>query len=284
MLLGLLADGFLILGVVLPYVFQARIILGKGDVGGWSVLTSFLLLTSSLLRCFFWYCKRFDGVLLVQALCSIATQLAMTWIVVHVGNKHASGGSRGILVRRHTLLSSLFSSDSDHHDGVPVAVRFHLNLGAAVRGFWRWTDFRSYVIAIAAFTLVLCVTTTLFSNSAIYREGLGVAALGIEALVPVPQAWQNQVTRSTAGLSAVLVLCWAAGDLFKTILFTARSEPLQFLLCGFFQLSVDILLFVQLFVLFPADGKGSTAGPGGRFDADYRAIGSADDQRVPAEL
>jgi len=43
-------------------------------------------------------------------------------------------------------------------------------------------------------------------------------ALGVEAFVPVPQAWQNASRRSTVGLSAVLIICWAVGDAFKTAL------------------------------------------------------------------
>lgn len=277
-----LANTFLVAGVVLPYIPQARIILEQSDASGWNVLVSLMLIASSLLRCFFWYCKRFDDTLLVQAVISIATQLAMTWVVVFVGRRR--GSARGSLVRKHTLLGSLCGGDGGPGTSFDAAALF--------RGFWRWTDMLSYVIVVAAFTCLLCVTTYLFKGSAIFTEGIGMLALGVEAFVPVPQALQNQIKRSTAGLSVILILCWAAGDMFKTVVFVARGAPLQFLLCGLFQLGVDALLFLQVFVLFPTAAHPASAtslirlageatnfsgavpvtGPAGRFHAGYSAV------------
>ncbi len=44
-----------------------------------------------------------------------------------------------------------------------------------------------------------------------------------------------------------MVLCWTTGDVFKTIYFLVRSAPVQFWLCGMLQVSLDILILLQVF-------------------------------------
>ena len=53
------------------------------------------------------------------------------------------------------------------------------------------------------------------------------------------------------GLSPVLIFCWAFGDAFKTAFAVARGVPVQFVLCGVFQLAMDAVLLWQIYVMFP---------------------------------
>jgi hypothetical protein len=39
---------------------------------------------------------------------------------------------------------------------------------------------------------------------------------------------------------------WFIGDLFKTIIFIAKAQPVQFILCGITQLVLDILIIAQI--------------------------------------
>ena len=221
-------DACLVAGVVWPFIPQGHLMYATKDASGWNTLTSLLLIVSSTLRVFFYYCRAFDEVFLFQALFCIVTQLAMTYIVVRVTQKRAAAASHGALSHRsHTLWN------------------------AGLSRFWRWTDAQSYFLAVGLLAAAVYAVSLLCWRSALYREALGTLALGIEAFVPVPQAWQNASRRSTVGLSAVLIICWAFGDAFKTTLAIARSVPVQFILCGSFQLAMDAVLLWQIYVLYP---------------------------------
>ena len=43
-------------------------------------------------------------------------------------------------------------------------------------------------------------------------------------------------------------MTWFVGDLAKTIYFVYYEQPLQFVLCGCVQLTVDVIILGQLFV------------------------------------
>ena len=45
-----------------------------------------------------------------------------------------------------------------------------------------------------------------------------------------------------------MVATWFIGDLYKTIYFIVRNTPVQFWLCGFIQITFDLLIFMQLFI------------------------------------
>jgi uncharacterized protein with PQ loop repeat len=61
-----------------------------------------------------------------------------------------------------------------------------------------------------------------------------------------PQLYKNYSTRSVAGLSFILVLSWFAGDFLKTLYFIIGGEPVQFIVCGTIQLTVDIIIILQI--------------------------------------
>ncbi len=68
----------------------------------------------------------------------------------------------------------------------------------------------------------------------------------IEAMLGVPQVYRNCHRKSTHGLSLTLVLCWFVGDTFKTYYYFFREVPLQLSVCALFQLSVDVLILLQV--------------------------------------
>jgi len=66
--------------------------------------------------------------------------------------------------------------------------------------FWRWTDFSSYVQFMAVFTLFASVVTIVFIGSPYYIELLGLLALMTEAMLGVPQFYENYRNKSTEGM------------------------------------------------------------------------------------
>lgn len=43
-----------------------------------------------------------------------------------------------------------------------------------------------------------------------------------------------------------MVLMWTLGDVFKTVYFVLRKTPLQFMLCGALQVSIDLAILFQV--------------------------------------
>lgn len=79
-----------------------------------------------------------------------------------------------------------------------------------------------------------------------FVESIGYASLLTEACLAVPQLYQNLRTHSTIGMSASMVLLWAGGDLFKTGYFVIKQVPMQFIVCGIIQVTVDLMILAQV--------------------------------------
>jgi len=45
-----------------------------------------------------------------------------------------------------------------------------------------------------------------------------------------------------------MILCWFAGDLFKTTYYIYTKSPAQLIICSFFLLTVDTLILIQIWM------------------------------------
>eukprot|EP00761_Pharyngomonas_kirbyi_P002104 gb/GECH01002108.1/.p1 GENE.gb/GECH01002108.1/~~gb/GECH01002108.1/.p1 ORF type:complete len:252 (+),score=52.50 gb/GECH01002108.1/:1-756(+) len=203
----------MIFGPVTGFLFQYREIVKNQSSKGFSPLVSLILVTSNILRIFFWFGKRFETVLLWQSVVMVITQMFMA----HLCTQYPTPQMKGNRFRDFNL---------SH--------------------FWSWEDFTSYMIFVVLFSILLAVITLLFSSLPSYVEFLGFAALMTEACLGIPQVLQNQKRKNTEGLSLVLIMTWVVGDAFKTLYFVSRSAPFQFLACGVTQLSVDFMIIAQI--------------------------------------
>eukprot|EP00727_Mastigamoeba_balamuthi_P004318 m51a1_g13884 hypothetical protein (226) ;mRNA; r:658301-659106 len=127
----------------------------------------------------------------------------------------------------------------------------------ATGAFWDWPTFTPYVSVFAFFCLGSGLVTLLFAMISHWLvELVGFVAVAVEASLAVPQYLKNRDTRSTEGFSPLLLAAWFAGDAFKTAYFVLRRSPLQFVLCGTFQLLLDVLITLQ-FATYPRPGSAS---------------------------
>ncbi|KAG0208295.1 PQ-loop repeat-containing protein 1 [Mortierella sp. GBA30] len=111
--------------------------------------------------------------------------------------------------------------------------------------FWNWTTIGPYYSFLAAFTLVVGLSLLIIGNTSFYVALLGLAALGIEATVPLPQAIENHRSKSTAGFSPAILLMWVIGDSFKTYYYISTHAKYQFVGCGIIQLCIDCVIITQ---------------------------------------
>lgn len=178
-----LLDVFVVAGVAWPYIPQARSIWKDKNPDSFSLMTSLVVIVSATLRCFYFIGNPFGIALLVQAAVSVVAQMSMIWVVLktrnHVRNADLSAGRP---VKPKRTLADLEVAD-----------------------FWKWDDFASYVQFEVALILLLAALQMALGHYGWYIQVQGALALGIEALLPVPQAMRNHAAKSTAGVSGVMV-------------------------------------------------------------------------------
>lgn len=74
---------------------------------------------------------------------------------------------------------------------------------------------------------------------------VGYVSLGIEALLVLPQILRNARRRSTEGLSIILILTWVVGDVIKVVYYAYKKQELPFIVCGVFQILLDVVVIAQ---------------------------------------
>ena len=200
---------------IVGYVPQYIDIMRSKSSEGFSSHVSLILLVSNILRIYFRIGKTYPSALLMQSLVMIAAQML--------------------------LLHRICAYSPPAHRGK----RFSLVDWSA---FWAWGSFWSYAQFVVAFAAVAAAVTALFGHSAAFFELLGLVSTLIESGIGLPQLWHNCALRSTRGLSAILIATWVVGDAFKTMYFVMTASPVQFTLCGFLQISVDLLIVAQIIV------------------------------------
>ncbi|CAG8437958.1 16807_t:CDS:2 [Acaulospora morrowiae] len=117
------------------------------------------------------------------------------------------------------------------------------------RWFWNWDTYRPYIICLILLTGFLGILSNFLIKETWFVEILGVLALGIEATLPMPQAWQNYQFKSVSGFSPLVLLTWFGGDSFKSFYYINTGSPLQFIICGIIQLTMDSVIVLQ-FILY----------------------------------
>lgn len=116
-------------------------------------------------------------------------------------------------------------------------------------GFWQWRSQRPYWQFLAGYVLTLLALQVLIGASHPWFVSLqGYVALGIEAMLPLPQILSNQRNASCKGFRLSVLANWLVGDLFKMAFFfyiSQSSIPWAFKACGIFQACCDVYLGVQ---------------------------------------
>ncbi|KAI8428046.1 hypothetical protein MSG28_002339 [Choristoneura fumiferana] len=113
--------------------------------------------------------------------------------------------------------------------------------------FWAWTDFQSYVDCMLVFSVIGAAVTYLLIGFAPFVELIGFMAVFTEAMLGAPQIAKNHQNKSTEGMSLSMVIMWTCGDIFKTAYFVMREAPTQFWVCGALQVSLDVVILIQMF-------------------------------------
>lgn len=98
-----------------------------------------------------------------------------------------------------------------------------------------------FIAGVTIVTVIFQVFTFGF-----YGEMIGYMSMSIEAALGLPQLISNYTTKSVKGLSFTMIGSWFVGDFFKTLYFVMEKQPFPFIMCGAIQLTVDILIILQI--------------------------------------
>ncbi|KAL3074968.1 hypothetical protein niasHS_014413 [Heterodera schachtii] len=230
MLILALSVSFIVLGGAIPYVFQYVEIYRRKSAAGFSLLVCLALCIANILRIEFWIGKRFELPLLVQSVIMLVVMVAMLEISVRMNRRV-----------------------------VPITARTSVWNGEFCNAFWKWNDLSSYIFALAMFTVLCSLLNAMFHKNMLFVEAMGMSALLVEACLGVPQLVRNFQRKSTIGMSVKMVLMWFVGDVGKTIYFVVRQSPAQFWICSCLQITIDVLILLQVW----AYGQHATGGGAG---------------------
>ena len=196
----------------LAYIPQSIQISKRGSAKGFSTLTCLILLIANTIRLFFWYGVRFETQLLAQSVFMFLIMLGVMWVCVRAGGEREERRIWGTGLYRH---------------------------------FWKWTRFSDY-LTFSVGLIIFLTCLTLLAESEDYYTFLGYVALVTESGMGLPQLLGNWRSKSTQGMSVSMVLMWLAGDLYKTSYFILRQTPIQFLVCGVTQITLDLFVLAQV--------------------------------------
>lgn len=213
---------FMIVTPPAPFVPQYIKMKREGNPEGFSKLVSLIILTCNTLRLCFRMGKEFSNTLVIQSFILIASQL--------------------FLLKETVSLQQLTRKQP-----ASATEEYWVTRDKFRKEFWDWNNYRYYIQTYGVFTLICVSVTLLFKDVPAYVEFLGTISLGIESMLTVPQFLKNRRLRSTEGVSIWLIGCWFGGDAVKIIYFFISASPVQFILCGIFQLLVDAATFYQFF-------------------------------------
>ncbi|KAF9152662.1 hypothetical protein BG015_004907 [Linnemannia schmuckeri] len=277
----------MVIGPVTGYFHQYYTMYKMKTSMGFSSVTCGVLIVSSIIRIFFWIGEPFDTALLYQSILMTIVQLFLLELCVRyypwtvqlpVPVTHSIPSSRlhdrvGSPALGNSSNAGSGSSPQGGSGGVNIVTSRASRQGtgwyrehAIYWGahFWNWPTIGPYFLFLAVFTLVIGLSLLIIGNTPFYVALLGLAALGIEATVPLPQAIQNYRSKSTAGFSPAILLMWVIGDSFKTYYYISTHAKYQFVGCGIIQLCIDCVIIIQT-VIYSKYWKDASRHKGGVF-------------------
>jgi uncharacterized protein with PQ loop repeat len=194
---------------------------------GFSKLLSFITLIANILRIYFWVGKRFSIYLLLQSVCSVVMQIVLI--------------NECLKWSEDPIKKENYKSNA-----------FHFNLKKPIslldyRNFWDWPYLIDYIYFLTLFSIIIGLVSNIIGfEHVFYVESLGAISATVEAVVGVPQMIINCKTKNTDSLSYFMIASWLLGDFIKTIYFFKTNSPLQLILCGLFQITIDSIIVIQM--------------------------------------
>ena len=223
--LRLIFDFLMIFIPSVGYFFQAMKFKQTKSTKGFAKFLCFLLLIANILRCIFWLGKRFNLVLLFQALVVIVSQIYL----IHV----------------YFQYQDELPYKSENKSLFEYIINWKETLN--IHNIWNWNDeieYYKFILFFSFFMLTICYFTGYHNE--FFFELIGTVSVACETFIEVPQIKENCFTKNTENLSGMMVFLWLVGDLFKTWYNFIYKSPMQMLVGGIVMNCEDIILNSQM--------------------------------------
>lgn len=221
----------------MPYYFQVKKFQETKSSEGYSTLVSLLIITSSILKVFFWFGKYYHWSLLFQA---ILITLTHFWLVFEA-------------VKYKNLKNNQLNLTE------PKTINEHINFIEVVskneqediyKNFFQWNQIQLYAIFVVLYIFFLAALCENFGfNNWVFIEFLGLVNTCIEGSNAIPQVLEIYRTKNVNNISVVLILCWFFGDFIKLYYFIISNSPFQFILLGILQVSMNFVI-VYYYIIY----------------------------------
>ena len=238
--LKILCDILMVFSPSIGYIAQAMKFKETKSSEGFSKYMCLILLFANLLRIFFWIGKQFTIILLYQSIVVILSQLYLIHSSlkydksIKLPNDIEKAKEKSIALNQYFKVTHLFKKEK----------------------FWKWENELEYYKFIIIFLLsfsVLCNFIGFQNNN--FVNLIGTISAFSESIIPLPQIKNNYITKNVSNISSIMIFMWLGGDIFKTIYYIFTSSPIQMIICGFFVISLDIILSFQV-IIYSESNKG----------------------------
>ena len=167
---------------------------------------------SSIFKIYFWVGKRYNIYLLYQAILVLLLQYYIIIFYLKYSDKDCM---RIVGLQRQEKCSKSLKSFFD------------------LKNFWRWDNLFSFLF----YSIVLAILIGFVCFN---------IATGIDVFLGLPQIYTNYKLKNSHSLSTIMILSFLLGDLFRTYYYITTKSPFQFILCGIMQVSINIILMLQI--------------------------------------
>ena len=181
---------------------------------------------SSIFKIYFWIGKRYNIYLLYQA---ILVLLLQYYIIIFYLKYSEKDCMKIVGLQRQEKWSRTLKSFLD------------------IKKFWRWDNLFSFLFYSIILAILIGFVCFIFGiHNKIFLEILGYIATGIDVFLGLPQIYTNYKMKNLHSLSTIMVTSFLLGDSFRTYYYIYTQSPFQFILCGIMQVSINIILLLQI--------------------------------------
>ncbi|ORC92848.1 uncharacterized protein TM35_000021740 [Trypanosoma theileri] len=268
----------MVVGPHIGYMFQIHEMSTKRNVEGYSPIVSAILLLSNSIRILYYIGYQFALALLFQSVLAVVVHLLLLLLVVHIvqvdyhidsDSPEANGGEMtetGVEINNNNNHNTI-NNHNNNNGSTPVEVTQGVDPNTVIVSegvshcfAFLWLDHQASKIELAILSLspsglvrlyfiwlfIAMMVVLVYYAIVGVPVVVGYVALGLEALLVLPQILRNHRRCSTAGLTMMLVLTWVLGDLIKVVYFIVDKQPLPFLVCGCIQIGLDVIVVAQV--------------------------------------
>ena len=182
---------------------------------------------SSIFKIYFWVGKRYNIYLLYQAILVLLLQYYIIIFYLKYSEKDCM---------------KLVQWQKKHKFSKTLKNFFDL------KKFWGWDNVFSFLFYSVVLGILIGFVCFIFGiHNKIFMEILGYISTAIDVFLGLPQIFTNYKLQSARSLSTIMIGSFLLGDTFRTYYYVTTKSPFQFILCGFLQVTINIILMLQIF-------------------------------------